>query len=119
MTAAYLHATISTLLVGLASGYLVTAWLKGSLFAQQTAWLADGELQRWCDAKLGERAAAVAQKASEGLLCGLCLSPYVCAALHLLGWLCLGGYPLIVWPVATFASATVSVLVHQHISRDL
>ena len=66
------------IIVGLAAGYMVTAWHHGSIFASVIAWLEHDILTDRLAGWLGGVGRAIGRKLTDLLLCPLCLSPYVC-----------------------------------------
>jgi hypothetical protein len=75
----------TVIVVGLAAGYLVRAWQTGSLFSSVISDLETDILVDIANEKLrAPKLAPFASKLQDLLLCPLCLSPYVAAALWLL-----------------------------------
>lgn len=95
--------------VGLASGYLVTAWREGSLFTGVIAWIEDDMLSHMLGHWFSRTGTIAGGKLRELLLCPLCLSPYVCLAIYLVLVLLQFDISLSGVLLGTFASAAVSV----------
>lgn len=100
----------TTLIVGLAAGYLITAWKTGSIFTHVIAWLEDDMLPSYLS-RYSQKLEPLGLKLTELLLCPLCLSPYVCAFLHaLIAYY----YPscLIGFAIKLFASSSISYAIY-------
>lgn len=64
---------LQILLVGLAAGYMIRAWLRGSIFAAPRSWIEDNQLERFLPEWL-------AVKLQMLLTCPLCLAPWTALA---------------------------------------